>query len=67
MDSDIIELHYSSWEISEDLVYWIFLLSPHVYGDYLGDKKKYREAGCAHFFPTVNDTEICHFPPDVQF
>lgn len=42
MDSNIgpiTDLHHSTWEISEDLVYWIFL-SPDVYRDRWEDEKK---------------------------
>lgn len=65
MDSDIssiIDLHYYIWEISEDLVYWIFL-SLHVYGDCWEDKKKHRETGCAqNFFPQSLTLKYVIFP-----
>lgn len=56
--SSIIDLHHCTWEVAEDLVYWMFL-SPYVHGDGEGGKKRQVVHG---LFATLNDTGICHFP-----
>ena len=45
--SSMIDFHYYTWEISEDLVYQVIPF-PSVYGDCWEDKKKNEEVGCTH-------------------